>query len=264
MERHVKTGIADRKLKPTLGIVDPDNTATLPPTVIACPGLDVLCHALESFTALPFDHRLRPERPSLRPAYQGSNPISDIWAASALRMVNDYLVRAVRDPEDIVARGKMLLASSFAGMGFGNAGCHLCHGMSYPISSSVRDYQAPDYQVDHPIIPHGLSVALPAPAVFRFTASACPERHLQAAALLGADISKVSPADAGKLLADRIIDFMQELHMPNGLQAVGYELSDVPDLVEGTIPQDRVNKLSPRPFTEDDLAAMFVESMTLW
>jgi hydroxyacid-oxoacid transhydrogenase len=149
-------------------------------------------------------------------------------------------------------------------MGFGNAGCHLCHGMSYPISSSVRDYQAPDYQMDHPIIPHGLSVALPAPAVFRFTASACPERHLQAAALLGADISKVSPADAGKLLADRIIDFMQELHMPNGLQAVGYELSDVPDLVEGTIPQDRVNKLSPRPFTEDDLAAMFVESMTLW
>ena len=261
---NAKTGIAHRRLKPTLGIVDPENMTTLPPMVVACPGLDVLCHALESYTALPYYHRLRPERPLHRPAYQGANPISDIWSTSALQIVKNYIVRAAQDPEDMEARAKMLLASSCAGMGFGNAGVHLCHGMSYPISSRVRGYVAEDYATDHPIIPHGMSVALPAPAVFRFTASANPERHLQAAALLGVDVSKVSADDAGKVLADRILTFMQELKMPNGLYEVGYELSDIPDLVAGTLPQERVTKLSPRKFTEDDLAAMFQESMVLW
>jgi hydroxyacid-oxoacid transhydrogenase len=259
-----KTGIAHRRLKPTLGIVDPENTITLPPMVVAGPGLDVMCHALESFTTLPFSQRPRPERPSRRPAYQGANPISDIWSSRALQLVDEMLIRAVRSEDDIEARGQMLLAASYAGMGFGNAGVHLCHGMSYPISSCVRSYNPPGYPDDHPIVPHGISVTLPAPAVFRFTASANPERHLEAAGLLGADVSKASPDDAGEILADRILFFMQELGLPNGLAEIGYELGDVPELVAGTIPQDRVNKLSPRSFTEEDLTALFQESMVLW
>src|SRR5512138_584450 len=97
---HAKTGIASRRLKPTLGLLDPENTRTLPPAVAASSGLDILSHAVESFTALPFTGRPRPERPALRPAYQGSNPISDIWSLQALRMVDRYLVRAVEDPGD--------------------------------------------------------------------------------------------------------------------------------------------------------------------
>ena len=129
---HAKTGIAHRRLKPTLGIVDPDNTRTQPPLVAASCGLDVLCHALESYTAIPFDSRPRPARPNLHPAYQGANPVSDIWSLKALELTSRYLSRACRDPEDDEARWNMLLASSYAGMGFGNAGVHLCHGMSYP------------------------------------------------------------------------------------------------------------------------------------
>ena len=261
---HAKTGIASRRLKPTLGLLDPENTRTMPAAVAASSGLDILSHAIESFTALPFSSRPRPDCPALRPAYQGSNPISDIWSLQALRIVNDYLVRAFDDPSDDEARAQMILAASYAGMGFGNAGVHLPHGMSYPVSGHVRDYRAPGYATDHALVPHGMSVILNAPAVFRFTASANPARHLQAAAALGASVAGVREADAGQVLADRITWFMQRLQVPNGLRAVGYSESDIPALVEGTLPQHRVTKLSPRPAGADELAALFADAMTAW
>jgi hydroxyacid-oxoacid transhydrogenase len=263
-DMQAKTGIAHRHLKPRLGIVDPDNTRTLPPMVAASSGLDVLCHALESYTALPFNERPYPKRPLLRPAYQGSNPISDIWALQAVRMASRHLLRACSDPDDDEARGQMILASSFAGMGFGNAGVHLCHGMSYPVSSMARDYRPPDYPEDHPFVPHGISVALSARAVFRFTGEASPSRHLRAAEALGADAGGVAPADAGKALGDRLVELMRKLDLPNGLSAVGYTSDDIPALVEGTLPQHRVTKLSPRPAGADELTRLFEESMTLW
>jgi hydroxyacid-oxoacid transhydrogenase len=261
---HAKTGIASRRLKPTLGLLDPDNTRTMPPEVAASSGLDILSHAIESFTATPYASRPRPDRPALRPAYQGSNPISDVWSLQALRMVADFLVRAVEDPSDDEARAAMLLAASYAGVGFGNAGVHLPHGMSYPVSGLVRDYFAPGYATDHPLVPHGMSVILNAPAVFRFTATANPARHLQAAEALGATVTGVRDADAGTVLADRITWFMQRLKVPNGLRAVGYTPADIPRLVDGTLPQHRVTKLSPRPASPEDLAALFEDAMVAW
>ena len=263
-DRKVKTGIANRHLKPLLGIVDPDNTRTQPPAVAASAGLDVLSHALESFTALPFDQRPRPNSPRERPAYQGSNPISDIWSLRALEIVAEFLPRAVANPGDDAARGQMLLASSMAGIGFGNAGVHLPHGMSYPVASKVRSYLPPGYTVDHPMVPHGVSVILHTPAVVRFTAPTSPERHLRAARALGADVSRAKREDAGEILADTVIGFMQRLKMPNGLKAVGYTAADIPALVEGTLPQHRVTKLSPRPASAEDLALLFEQSMTIW
>jgi hydroxyacid-oxoacid transhydrogenase len=259
-----KTGIANRRLKPTLGYLDPDNTRTMPAAVAASSGLDVLSHAIESYTAIPYTARPHPERPALRPSYQGSNPISDVWALQALHMVERYLLRAFDDPSDDEARAQMLLAASYAGVGFGNAGVHLPHGMSYPVSGHVRSYRAPGYAIDHSLVPHGMSVILNAPAVFRFTASANPERHLGAAAALGCDVSRARPDEAGRILSDRLVWFMQRLRMPNGLSAIGYSTSDIPTLVAGTVPQHRVTKLSPRPATEEDLAALFEAAMKYW
>jgi hydroxyacid-oxoacid transhydrogenase len=261
---HAKTGIAHRRLKPTLGYLDPENTRTMPSAVAASSGLDILSHALESYTAMPFTGRPRPDRPILRPAYQGSNPISDVWSLQALRMVARFLVRAVEDPGDDEARGNMLLAAAYAGIGFGNAGVHLPHGMSYPVSGHIRDYRAPGYATEHPLLPHGVSVILNAPAVFRFTASANPERHLQAADALGVDVSRAAAADAGTILADRITWFMERLKVPNGLRAVGYSTSDIPALVEGTLPQHRVTKLAPRPAGPEELSALFDEAMVAY
>jgi len=264
LEMHAKTGIAHRALRPVMGIVDPDNTRTLPRMVAACTGLDVLSHALESLTALPYHKRPAPESPKMRPAYQGANPISSIWASRSIEMIAQSLVRAIEDPSDEEARGQMLLAASFAGIGFGNAGVHLPHGMSYPVSGMVRDYVPEGYPPGHPLVPHGMAVALHAPAVFRFTGPANPELHLYAARLMGANTSGVPPAKAGELLAGAIADLMRRVGMPNGLAAIGFGPGDVDKLVAGTLPQHRVTKLSPRPADAEALKQLFLDSMTCW
>ncbi len=263
-EMHAKTGVAHRRLKPTLGIVDPQHTRTLPPMVIACTGLDVLTHAIESFTALPYHQRPRPEKPILRPAYQRSNPVSDIWSLEAMRIVSKFLIRAFEDPSDEEARSMMALAASFAGVGFGNAGVTLPHGMSYPVSGMVRDYRPEGYPGDHPLVPHGMAVVLNGPAAFRFTAPACPEKHLQAAEALGADVSKARLTEAGEILANRVIEFMKRLHIPNGLKGIGYTKTDIPKLVEGTLPQHRVIKLSPRSVGREELRKIFEDALEYW
>jgi hydroxyacid-oxoacid transhydrogenase len=263
-ELHVKTGISHRALRPAMGIIDPLNTFTLSRMATACTGFDVLAHALESLTALPFYRRPAPENPGVRPAYQGSNPISDIWAAQAIEMVSQNMMQVLEDPEDEEARGQMLLGASFAGIGFGNAGVHLVHGMSYPVSGMARGYVPEGYVSDHPVIPHGMAVVLNAPAVFRFTAPIDPQRHLWGAQLMGVDISDVDPADAGDILASALTDLMRRAGLPNGLSAVGFGPDDVPELVAGTMPQHRVTKLCPRSFDDTDLERLFLASMTLW
>ena len=263
-EMHAKTGIAHRSLRPALGIVDPDNTRTMPPMVAACSALDVLSHAVESFTALPHSERPAPDHPGLRPAYQGANPISDIWASKAMDVMARNIARAVDDPSDDEARGEMLLAAAYAGIGFGNAGVHLPHGMSYPVSGMVRDYVPAGYPDDHPIVPHGMSVILNAPAVFRWTAQANPERHLHAARLLGAETGGAGVEDAGEILASQIERIMRRVGMPNGLSGVGLGADDVDALVAGTLPQHRVTKLSPRPATAEDLRELFLSAMRYW
>jgi hydroxyacid-oxoacid transhydrogenase len=219
----------------------------MPSAVHASSGLDVLCHSLESWTAIPYYERVpRPTNPILRPAYQGANPISDIFSLQALRSTVKYLPRAVADPDDFEAQSQMLLASTLAGVGFGNAGVHLCHGMSYPISGQNPGYKHAGYAVEGAIIPHGVSVAVTAPAVFKFTGASNPERHLAAAECFGVDISNVKRESAGEVLSEALANFLVKLgDQPRGLKALGFKREDIGGLVEGTIPQARVLMLAP-------------------
>jgi hydroxyacid-oxoacid transhydrogenase len=263
-ELGAKTGIAHRSLRPDVGLVDPENTRSLPKMVAACSGFDVLCHGIESYTALPYSQREAPPSPAHRPAYQGSNPISDVWALAALEMVGNSILPAVLDADDMDARTNMAMAATFAGVGFGNAGVHLPHGMSYPVSGLVKEYRPDGYPEGKAIVPHGMAVILNAPVVFRYTASSNPERHMRAAQLLGADITGAGPEDSGDLIAERLIYILKEIGVPNGLGGVGYTVDDVPRLVEGTLPQHRVTKLAPRPTGADELTELFKDSMKLW
>jgi hydroxyacid-oxoacid transhydrogenase len=263
-EQRVKTGIANQYLRPTLGILDPENTRSCPKEVAASAGLDVLSHALESFTAKHYLQREKPERPSLRSAYQGSNFISDVWALEALRNLAEFLPRVFADRDDDEARGRMLLAASYAGMGFGNAGVHLPHAMAYPVAGQVEEYVPPGYDTDHAMVPHGTSVIVHTPAVCRFTASSAPERHLQAAEALGADIGDASPEDAGDVLAERVEYFMKQMQQPGGIEEFGYTEEDIPRLVEGTLVQARLLKLSPVEVGADELGELFRNSLRLY
>jgi alcohol dehydrogenase class IV len=253
----VKTGISHPRLRPALAVVDPTLTLSQPPLVTACAGLDILCHALESYTAKPYTAFDR-KAPEARVPYCGANPVSDLWSERALGLLARSLRTAVADGGDLAARTDMALAATFAGMGFGNAGVHIPHANAYPIAGRARDFHPDGYP--EPLVPHGMAVALTAPEAFRFTFPASPERHLRAAALL----STVDGDRDGGALPDALTGLMRDIGMPNGIGAVGYREDDVPDLVAGALRQERLLAITPRPVTGEDLAGILSRSLTLW
>jgi hydroxyacid-oxoacid transhydrogenase len=257
----VKTGISHARLRPTLAVIDPGLTFTQPAGVTAAAGMDILCHALESYTARWYTTYDR-KNPEQRVPYCGSNPISDMWSEKALSLLAGSFRQAVRHGDDAQARSDMAIAATFAGMGFGNAGVHIPHANAYPIAGQVKDFHPKDYPADEPMVPHGMSVALTAPEAFRFTFEASPERHLRAAELLapGAD----RPSDPAELLPTVLAELMRDIDIPNGIGAVGFDEGDVDDLVEGTMKQQRLLATCPREVTEDDIAGIFTRSMSLW
>jgi alcohol dehydrogenase class IV len=256
----VKTGIASRRLRPTLGLVDPEATRTLPAAVVASSGFDVLAHALESFTAKPYQQRPRPATPLARPLSQGANPYSDLACVEALRLLGTYLVRAVADAADDEAREAVMYAATLAGIGFGNAGVHLPHGMAYAVAGLVHGFRPAGYDVDHPMVPHGMSVIVSAPSVARFTAPAAPAKHRHATALLGGD-ARIADAEVGDALALVLRRLMRATAMPADLAALGYGERDVEGLVEGAFAQQRLLANAPRAVGREDLAALFSDAL---
>ena len=257
----LKTGISHRYLRATQAIVDPEMTRSLNAEVTSSTGLDVVCHAAESFLSKPFDTRPRPDSPDDRPPYQGSNPVADVWSAKALEYGGRYLRRAVADAEDIEARGYMMLAATMAGVGFGSAGVHIPHSCAYPIASLKHEYQPPGYPDDHAFVPHGHSVIVTAPAAFRFTYDAMPERHNQVSELLAGE----PIADAGPdTLPDILRQLMRDIDAPRGVAELGYVEDDIPALVEGALKQQRLLAVAPKEVTGQDLHHIITASMTNW
>ncbi len=260
---HVKTGVSHRYLRPSLAIVDPLNTVTLPPMATAYPGFDVLTHALESFTSRPYDARPR-HQPDERPVYVGRNPVSDLWCEKALEYLGRSLRRAVLNGYDMQARTDLALAATYAGIGFGNAGVHVPHALAYPIAGQVRTFVPPDYPPDTALIPHGLSVISTAPATFRWTFPTSPERHVRAARLLGADVSSLTDAEAREVLPRTLLGLMRDTGIPNGLSALGFGDADVPGIVDGALKQQRLLVGSPREAGAAQLDAIVHASVEHW
>lgn len=264
LSMHVKTGIASRRLRPSLALIDPVTTYTLPKEVVAATGFDVLSHALESYTARPYTSRPKPERAMSRPMSQGANPWSDVGCEAALKLVGQYLVRAVNDATDTEARDKLMYAAMLAAIAFGNSGVHVPHGMAYSVAGLVREFRPAGYPQDDAIVPHGMSVIVNAPSVFRFTSSACPERHFHGASCLGAETSGAPESDAGEVLARHLIRMMKQTGIPNGIAGVGYHDGDIAALCEGAFAQQRLLTNSPRPVGRDDLASLYRGAMQYW
>lgn len=266
VSQHVKTGISHARLRPTMAVVDPELTMTQPAGVTAASGLDILCHALESYTARPFtsyEHKSAAERVP----YCGSNPISDMWSEKAMALMSSAFRRAVQRGDDVVARTEMAMAATFAGLGFGNAGVHIPHANAYPIAGQApTSFHPADYpsvaDSDHGLVPHGMAVSLTAPAAFRFTFDASPERHLRAAALLAPDAAK--HADPREQLPSVLAGIMRDVAIPSGLAEVGFTSADVDSLVDGTMKQQRLLATAPREVTETAVARIIEQSIELW
>ena len=157
LAQKVKTGISHPRLRPTLAVVDPALTLSQPAGVTAAAGMDILCHALESYTARPYSSYDR-KQPEQRVPYCGSNPISDMWSEQAMSLLAVAFRRAVQQGDDAEARHQMALAATFAGLGFGNAGVHIPHANAYPIAGRVKDFHPDGYPADEPMVPHGMAV----------------------------------------------------------------------------------------------------------
>ncbi|HWH96215.1 MAG TPA: hydroxyacid-oxoacid transhydrogenase [Baekduia sp.] len=259
----VKSGISHRYLRPSQAIVDPELSRTMPAAVTSAAGLDVICHAAESYISRPFDTRPRPASPAERPPYQGSNPVADLWSARALEYGGRYLRRAVADGDDVEARGYMMLAASLAGIGFGSAGVHIPHACAYPIAGLRHTFQPPGYPVDHPFVPHGWSVIVTSPAAFRFTFDAAPERHRQVAELLTGERIDPDQLDADTL-PRILIELMRAVQAPSGVRVLGYDEEDIPDLVQGALKQQRLLVIAPKEPAAEDLARIYRDSMENW
>jgi hydroxyacid-oxoacid transhydrogenase len=261
LAQKVKSGISHPRLRPTLAVVDPRLTLTQPAGVTAAAGMDILCHALESWTARPYDSYER-KTADRRVPYCGANPIADMWAEKSLSLLATSFRTAVHDGDDEEAREQMALAATFAGMGFGNAGVHIPHANAYPIAGQVKDFHPDGYPKDEPLVPHGMAVALTAPEAFRFTFEAAPERHVRAAQLL--DPGAERPDDLRDFLPDVLANLMRDISIPNGIGEVGYDEGDVGSLVEGTLKQQRLLAIAPREASEEDLAGILQRSLRLW
>ncbi len=254
--RRLKAGISHHRLRPVLAIIDPLTSVSMPPEVTAASGMDVLCHAIESYTARRFD--ARPASVGRRPAFSGANPISDVLSERAIELVGRHLRRAVANGHDLVAREMMMLAATFAGIGFGNAGTHLPHANAYPIAGMAKGYHAAGYP-EMPMVPHGQAVASTAGPSFRYTYAGSPERHRGAASLLA---GRELPLDGGaELLPDALRALMVDTDMPLGIGAFGFTAADVVGLAEGTMEQQRQLSVSPRPVTATVAEAIFRQSL---
>jgi hydroxyacid-oxoacid transhydrogenase len=261
LAQRVKTGISHQRLRPTLAVVDPALTLTQPAGVTASAGMDILCHALESYTARPYSAVARKE-PAQRVPYCGANPISDMWSEKALSLLAVNFRRAVSDGDDREARRGMAMAATFAGLGFGNAGVHIPHANAYPIAGQVHDFHPRDYPADEAMVPHGMAVSLTAPEAFRFTFEASPDRHVRAAQLL--DPAADRPNDDAAHLPAVLTTLMRDIDLPAGVGSVGFGDADVDELVDGALKQQRLLATAPRPVTAEDLAGIFRRSMSLW
>ena len=258
-ELKLKTGISHRFLRPTLALVDSELSKTTPSGVTASAGLDVICHAIESFISKPYSKRKKPNSPDERPPYQGSNPVSDIWSMKAIEFGGKYLSRAVATGEDVEARGNMMLSATLAGIGFGSAGVHIPHACAYPIAGLKHSYQAKGYK--NIFIPHGISVIVTAPAVFRFTYDSDPSKHLKAAELLkGAPLDNPGPES----LPYELIKIMKEVAIPSGIKELGYTKEDIPEIITRAMKQQRLLSIAPKNVNENDLQNILTQSMENW
>ena len=180
----------DYHILPNVAILDPKMTEGLPPKLTAATGMDAMCHAIEAM------HSLQRE------------PVADGMALHAIRLTKEFLPRAVENGKDMLPRGQMLIAANLAGFASAGAGYGIVHALAHIVGAKYK-------------VHHGLANSILLPAGLRYNADACGDIYLNILPAMGVNIERVSPEDAGDVLADKIADFTKTLGLPQKLREAG-------------------------------------------
>ena len=227
--RQLKAGIVSSRLIAAAAIVDPDLTISCPPHVTAAAGLDALTHALEAYVAVR------------------ANPISDLHALEAVRLVGQHLRGAVARGTDRAARAGQLLASLYGGVTIVAAGTGLCHAMAYPLGSAYH-------------VPHGVANALLLPAVMAYNLPADLAKFARLAEALGEPVSGLSLRAAAERSVEAVRQLSKDVELPAGLRAVGVPESALEGFVPGALSAARLITNNPRVPTPDGVLYAYRES----
>ncbi|MEM2157813.1 MAG: hydroxyacid-oxoacid transhydrogenase, partial [Sulfolobales archaeon] len=246
----LKFGLSHESLLPSLAIVDPLNTITMPPSTTASTGLDALMHAIEAYTSKPYNLRPRPARGDLRPVYVGSNPLTDNLAEKSIELIGKYLKRAYHNGLDLEARFGMSLASYMAGVALGNAGTHISHAISLVLGGITE-------------APHGICAAVTAPALLEVFVDVIPEKLARIAELLGYNDEQSIKRRAAKSV-EAVKNILYGLEFPNGLEELGIKESDIPSIAEKTLLMKRLLNQSPIEVNKKIIEKILQKSLKLW
>ncbi len=230
-EAHTKLSVAHPYCTCDLAMLDPELTVKLPAKVTAFTGMDALTHAVEGVTAT------------------SAEPIADALNLHAIRMIFKFLPLAVHEPDNIDARGGMLLASCIAGMGFGNSMTGAVHATAHALGGVYG-------------IPHGLANAIMLPIVMDFNIEATPERFMMAADAMGINVQGMDPVKAGRAAVQAVRDLKKEIGLVDTLASLG-----VPDdkeklsVVAETAMGDSQIGYNPNPPEVDDIVNLYLKAM---
>ena len=226
-----KAGVVSRTLLADKIILDAGLTTGLPPAVTAATGIDAMVHAIEAFTTK-----------------NKKNPLSDMLAREALRLMAGNIETAVKQGDNLEARSAMLLGAMLAGQAFANAPVAAVHALAYPLGGNYH-------------IPHGLSNSLVLPHVLRFNG---PEAGHQYAELVSIILpGKTLPEDplaVTELLATYFLQLAEDLGLPTTLRQMSIDEADLPMLAEQAMLQQRLLINNPRDVSFDDALAIYQQA----
>ena len=247
-DKKFKAGIVNDYLRPSLALLDPLLTTTMPPRVTAHTGMDALTHAIEAYTVRSYDAKPKPETPAERPIYGGANPFTDLLAAKAIEFIGGSLREAVYHGWNLEARSNMLLASFLAGVAFSNAGLGAVHAAAFPVGGRFH-------------IPHGLACALLLPAVMEYNLPSNYMKFAEIAALLGENVEGMDVREAAELSIEAVKNLERDIGIPSGLSEVGITKEDIPELAEEAIKVRRMLIGNPRPITKEDMEKIYENAL---
>jgi len=226
-----KAGVVSRTLLADKIILDAALTTGLPAAVTAATGIDAMVHAIEAFTS----KRLK-------------NPLSDMLAREALRLMAGNIETAVKQGDNLEARSAMLLGAMLAGQAFANAPVAAVHALAYPLGGNYH-------------IPHGLSNSLVLPHVLRFNAPQAGELYAELAAIILPDQRLPEDAIAATgLLADYFLALAEDLGLQTKLQHMNIAATDLPILAREAIVQQRLLINYPRGVSPEDGLAIYTQA----